>query len=100
MLITVSQSATIHNDANDNFRSVIQKTTTVLRTDVTKKVWHQGDLFDTSAKSDYRMESNKGFDRYQEAPPGIVMPKFHYVSKKSIYPQTPDRLLQKAESTT
>ena len=46
------------------------------------------------------MESNKGFDRYQEAPPGIVMAKFHYVSKKSIYPQKPDRLLQKAESTT
>ena len=25
VLITVSQSATIHNDANDNFRSVIQR---------------------------------------------------------------------------
>ena len=25
VLITVPQSATVHNDANDNFRSVIQK---------------------------------------------------------------------------
>ena len=46
------------------------------------------------------MESTKGFDRYQEAPPVIVMPKFHDVANKNIYPQTPDRLLQEVESTT
>ena len=52
------------------------KTTTVLRTGVAKKkVWHQGDLSDTPAKIDYRMESNEGFDQYQEAPPGMEMPK-------------------------
>ena len=46
------------------------------------------------------MESSEGFDRYQEAPPGIEMPKFQCVAKKTIYPQTPDHLLQQVESTT
>ena len=41
-----------------------------------KKVWHQGNLFDTPAKIDYRMESYEGFDQNQEAPPGMEMPKF------------------------
>ena len=42
----------------------------------------------------------KGFDRYREAPPVIVMPKLHDVANKNIYPQTPDRLLLEVESTT
>ena len=65
-----------------------------------RRFWHQGDLSDAPAKIDYRMESTKGFDRYREAPPVMVMPKFHDVANKNIYPQTPDRLLQEVESTT
>ena len=100
VLTAESQSATIHNKANSNFRSVIQKPLLSLAQVSQKEVWHQSDLSDAPAKIDYRMESTKGFDRYQEAPPVIVMPKFHDVANKNIYPQTPDRLLQEVESTT
>ena len=77
VLLAVSKSATIHNDANGNFRSVIQKPLPSFAQMSQKEVWHQCDLSDTPAKIDYRMESNKGFDRHQEAPPGTVIPKFH-----------------------
>ena len=76
VLIAVSLSATSHTNANSNFRSVIQKPPPSFAQVSQKKVWHQGDLFDAPAKIDYRMESNKGFDQYQEAPPGMEMPKF------------------------
>ena len=76
VLIAVSLSATFHTDANGNFRSVIQKPPPSFAQVSQKKVWHQGDLSDTPAKTDYRMESNEGFDRYKEAPPGMEMPKF------------------------
>ena len=76
VLIAVSLSATFHTDANGNFRSVIQKPPPSFAQVSQKKVWHQGDLSDTPAKTDYRMESNEGFDQYQEAPPGMEMPKF------------------------
>ena len=100
VLTAESQSATIYNKANGNFRSVIQKPLLSLAQVSQKEVWHQGDLSDAPAKIDYRMEFTKGFHRYQEAPPVIVMPKFHDVAKKSIYPQTPGRLLQEVKSTT
>ena len=76
VLIAVSLSVTFHTDANGNFRSVIQKPPPSFAQVSQKKVWHQGDLSDTPAKTDYRMESNEGFDQYQEAPPGMEMPKF------------------------
>ena len=76
VLLAVSQSATIHNEANGNFRSVIQKPLPSFAQMSQKEVWHQCDLSDTPAKIDYRMESKKGFDRHQEAPPGMVIPKF------------------------
>ena len=76
VLIAVSLSATFHTDANGNFRSVIQKPPPSFAQVSQKKVWHQGDLSDIPAKTDYRMESNEGFDQYQEAPPGMEMPKF------------------------
>ena len=76
VFIAVSLSATFHTDANGNFRSVIQKPPPSFAQVSQKKVWHQGDLSDTPAKTDYRMESNEGFDQYQEAPPGMEMPKF------------------------
>ena len=76
VLIAVSLSATFHTDANGNFSSVIQKPLPSFTQVSQKKVWHQGDLSDTPAKTDYRMESTEGFDQYQEAPPGIEMPKF------------------------
>ena len=76
VFIAVSLSATFHTDANGNFRSVIQKPPPSFAQVSQKKVWHQGDLSDIPAKTDYRMESNEGFDQYQEAPPGMEMPKF------------------------
>ena len=76
VLIAVSLSATFHTDANGNFRSVIQKPPPSFAQVSQKKVWHQGDLSNTPAKTDYRMESNEGFDQYKEAPPGMEMPKF------------------------
>ena len=76
VLIAVSLSATFHTDANGNFSSVIQKPLPSFAQVSQKKVWHQGDLSDTPAKIDYRMESTEGFDQYQEAPPGMEMPKF------------------------
>ena len=76
VLIAVSLSATFHTDANGNFSSVIKKPLPSFAQVSQKKVWHQGDLSDTPAKIDYRMESTEGFDQYQEAPPGIEMPKF------------------------
>ena len=76
VLIAMSLSATSHTNANSNFRSVIQKPPPSFAQVSQKKVWHQGDLFVAPAKIDYRMESNKGFDQYQEAPPGMEMPKF------------------------
>ena len=76
VLIAVSLSATFHTDANGNFRSVIQKPPPSFAQVSQKKVWHQGDLSNTPAKIDYRMESNEGFDQYKEAPPGMEMPKF------------------------
>ena len=66
----------IHTDANDNFSSGIQKPLPSFAQVSQKKVWHQGDLSDTPAKIDYRMESTEGFDQYQEAPPGMEMPQF------------------------
>ena len=76
VLIAVSLSATFLTDANGNFSSVIQKPLPSFVQVSQKKVWHQGDLSDTPAKIDYRMESTEGFDQYQEAPPGMEMPKF------------------------
>ena len=76
MLIAVSLSATFQTVTNGTFRSVIQKPLPSFAQLSQKKVWHQGDLSDTSAKIDYRMESTEGFDQYQEAPPGMEMPKF------------------------
>ena len=76
VLIAVPLSATFHSDANGNFRSVIQKPLLSLAQVSQKKVWHQCDLSDTPAKIDYRMESTEGLDQYQEAPPGMEMPKF------------------------
>ena len=76
VLIAVSLSALFHTDANGNFRSVIQKPPPSFAQVSQKKVWHQGDLSDTPAKTDYRVESNEGFDQYKEAPPGMEMPKF------------------------
>ena len=76
VLIAVPLPATFHTDANGNFRSVIQKPLPSFAQVSQKKVWHQCDLSDTPAKIDYRMESTKGFDQYQEAPPGMEMPKF------------------------
>ena len=76
VLIAVSLSATFHTDANGNFRSLIQKPLPSFAQVSQKKVWHQGDLSDTPTKTDYRMESNEGFDQYQEASPGMEMPKF------------------------
>ena len=67
VLIAVSLSATFHTDANGNFRSVIQKPPPSFAQVSQKKVWHQGDLSDTPAKTDHRIESNEGFDQYQEA---------------------------------
>ena len=76
VLIAVSLSAIFHTDANGNFRSVIQKPPPSFAQVSQKKVWHQGDLSNTPAKIDYRMESNEGFDQYKEAPPGMEMPQF------------------------
>ena len=76
VLIAVPLSATFHTDANGNFRSVIQKPLPSFAQVSQKKVWHQCNLSDTPAKIDYRMESTEGFDQYQEAPPGMEMPKF------------------------
>ena len=55
-----------------------------------KKVWHQGNLFDTPAKIDYRMESYEGFDQNQEAPPGMEMPKFMMLLRLLILRPTTD----------
>ena len=76
VLIAVPLTATFHPDANGNFRSVIQKPLPSFAQVSQKKVWHQCDVSDTPAKIDYRMESTEGFDQYQEAPPGMEMPKF------------------------
>ena len=76
VFIAVSLSATFHTDANGNFRSVIHKPPLSFAQVSQKKVWHLGDLSDIPAKTDYRMESNEGFDQNQEAPPGMEMPKF------------------------
>ena len=87
VLIAVSLSATFHTDANGNFRSVIQKPPPSFAQVSQKKVWHQGDLSDAPAKIDYRMESNEGFDQYQEALPGMEMPKFMmHLLKKTTHP--------------
>ena len=76
VLIAVPLSATFHTDANGIFRSAIQKPLLSFAQVSQKKVWHQCDLSDTPAKIDYRMESTEGLDQYQEAPPGMEMPKF------------------------
>ena len=87
VLIAVSLSATFHTNANGNFRSVIQKPLTSFAQVSQKKVWHQGNFSDTPAKIDYRMESNEGFDQYQEALPGMEMPKFMmHLLKKTTHP--------------
>ena len=76
VLIAVSLSATFHADRNGKFRSVIQNPLPSFAQVSQKRVWHQGDLSDTPAKIDYRMESNEGFDQNQEALPGMEIPKF------------------------
>lgn len=86
-LVARSLSATFHTDLISNFKSVIQN---LLKSfvQVSPKVWHKDDP--SPAKIDCRTEVDEGFDQYREEPPGIEVPEFHDVPKKTIYLQSLD----------